>query len=147
VRRLFALALVVASSAFGLQTDDVSSGFVMAEASGRHLFVFVKTDRCGWCERMLTNTLTDTTVLRILDTRFIWTTLNPETDGDVYFDGHTVPAARFARAFGVSGYPSSLFFESDGTFVGRLPGYMPPDEFSRVLEYVADRAYRVRSSP
>ena len=43
-----------------------------------------------------------------------------------------MPAAEIelARNFNVSGFPTTMFLESNGDVIGAIPGYIPPEEFA-----------------
>ena len=45
-------------------------------------------------------------------------------------------------ALGASGTPTTVFLDSDGSYVTRLPGYHPADRFLEVLRFIGTEAYR-----
>ena len=46
-----------------------------------------------------------------------------------------------AAALEVTGTPTTIFFDADGTFITKAPSYWPPDRFLLVLRYVREGAY------
>ena len=46
-----------------------------------------------------------------------------------------------ASEFGVSGYPTTLFFKADGTGITAVPGYADAAKFKTILTFIGDDHY------
>jgi thioredoxin-related protein len=121
---------------------DPASGLEEARRSGKPMLIAVYTDWCSWCRRMDREVYSRSDVQAYLGRTFVPIRLNAEdTESRFVFRGQTVTPAQLARAFRVSGYPTTLFLEPDGTLIAPLPGYHPPDRFLLILGYVGERAF------
>lgn len=114
------------------------SGLAQARSQGRYVLVDVYTDWCGWCKRMDSDVYSRADVSSYLAEKFVSIKLDAESDEVVHHQGHTLSASELASAFGVTGYPATLFLTSDGKLVTNLPGYLPPARFLLVLRYIGD---------
>lgn len=127
-----------ALGAAGTQWTAWDPGLARAREQGRYVLVDVYTDWCGWCQRMDSDVYARADVSGYLADKFVSIKLDAESDEAVHHRGHTLSAAELARAFGVTGYPATLFLTPDGRLVTNLPGYLPPDRFLLVLRYIGD---------
>lgn len=99
---------------------DAKIAFEKAEESERPVLTFLFTDWCTYCRQMDESTFTDTKVLSQLADEFVWLRLNPEKSEQ---------GALLRQRFGVSGYPTILFFNPEGQELDRLQGFLPPEHF------------------
>ena len=51
--------------------------------------------------------------------------------------------SELGEAFGVRSTPTTIFMDSDGTYMTRAPSYYPPERFILMLRYVRERAYEM----
>lgn len=144
----FSLLLLVMSFLFSsfLQAGDpqwkkFNPGLAEAKKTGKKVLVDVYTDWCTWCKKMDANTYSDATVKEYLKKNYILVKLNPENDSDVLYEGKKYSAAEFSQGMGVTGYPATLFLQSDGTPITLLPGYAEADMFIHVLRYINEERY------
>ena len=79
------------------------------------------TDWCTWCEKLDREVYTDDTVAAIVKAHFVPVKL----DGDKH--------SAFVRKHRVSGYPTVLIMEANGTELVRIRGYEPSDLFAADL--------------
>ncbi|MCZ6635276.1 MAG: hypothetical protein O7G87_17895, partial [bacterium] len=49
--------------------------------------------------------------------------------------------AELSAAYGVTGFPSTLFLESDGQLLYKHPGYLPPENYMKLLRYFGEGKY------
>jgi thiol:disulfide interchange protein len=94
---------------------------VLAEARAQEKLVFVDfwTSWCGWCKRLDQDTFSDPAVIEAVNERFV----------SLSVDAESKSGRPIARRYGVSGYPTLLILEPDGTVRERIGGYLPPDRF------------------
>jgi thioredoxin-related protein len=109
-----------------------------AQAEGDLFLVHAYAAWCGWCRRLDRDTYTDDAVQAFLADHFEVARLDIESNEEVDFFGGQVPMRELATAFEVSGTPTTLFFDADGTFITKAPSYWPPDKFLLVLRYVQE---------
>ncbi len=122
-----------------------NEGMALARSSNKKALVDVYTDWCTWCKKMDADVYTDKEVVRLLNEHFIAVKLNAESTNPVSFKGNNYTEADFARQLGVTGYPTILFFDQNSNPITNLSGYTPPDQLSRVLDFVGKEYYKTSS--
>ena len=126
----------------GLKWTDYTSGVKEAAATNKKILIDVYTDWCGWCKKMDSDTYTDKGVSDYLNAKYVLVKLNAESSKKESVDNKEVTEAQIASAFGVNGYPTTIFLESDGHPITMAPGFMKPESFITVLRYIGDDAYK-----
>lgn len=116
-------------------------GLAKAKKENKFLLVDFYTDWCGWCKKMDSETYANNNIIKLLNKDFVLVKLNPEKPGTVNFDSNTYTNGQFAGAAGVNGYPATGFFEPSGQFIGIVPGYLDPTNFSDLLSKIVAKDY------
>ena len=114
-----------------------------AQADGDLVLIHAYATWCGWCRRLDQDTYTDDAVQAYLADHYEVTRLDIESPEEVDFFGGTVPMRELGQAFEVSGTPTTVFLNADGTFLTKAPSYWPPDQFLHVLRYVREGFYEM----
>jgi thioredoxin-related protein len=147
MRRVLLLVLCALAVTFPPRTAHASggpawrswdAGMHEAAASGRPVLVDVYTDWCGWCRRMDRDVYARADVQEYLSRRFVTVKLDAESDANARYQGRVYSSRSLAAAFGVTGYPTTLFFGAKGTYLGRFPGYWPSQDFLLLLRFVGE---------
>ena len=128
-----------------LSWKSFDEGAALASQTNKKLLVDVYTDWCTWCKKMDSDVYTDKAVIDVLNESFILVKLNAESDKTVRYEGKSLSETEFARAVGVTGYPSTLFFESSGKPITLLPGFVTAPKFVPVLRYIGENHYQAVS--
>ena len=124
------------------QPKTFDEGVTLARQQGKKVVVDVYTDWCTWCKKMDQETYTDRLVTQALQDHFILIKLNAESSDPVTFNGETMTEAQFAQAAGVTGYPTTLFFDEHLKPITVVPGYAPPERFAQILRYFGQNHYK-----
>jgi len=95
-----------------------------AQHAKKIVMVDFSTDWCGWCKKLDKDTFQNRTVQQILNNYFVCVKI----DGDERKD--------LVRKYRVPGYPHVLFITGTGKVTYRVPGYVPPNEFVKILNTV-----------
>lgn len=158
--RLAALAaLVLAAAPASAQTDasvipadapnwmpfDTAVETVRADSSLLLIHLYAKW--CGWCARLDSDVYTDDAVQAYLADHYAVTRVDIESDAMVSFFGREMSQAALASAFQVSGTPTTVFVAPDGSYLTKLPGYAPADQFALILQYVREGGYNQMPFP
>jgi len=81
-----------------------------------------------------------------LKAHFEYARLNGEdTARKLTFRGYDLSEAELAQALGLTGYPTTVFLEPDGTYITRVPGFVPTETFLQILRFIGSEAYRTQS--
>jgi thioredoxin-related protein len=91
--------------------------------SSKLIIVDLFTDWCGWCKRMDVETWTDPRVAA-LQSGYVFLKLDAEHDTD---------GTEMQRKFMITGFPTVMILNPDGSEFDRLEGYLPADRFLSML--------------
>jgi len=126
----------------GLMWTNYTDGIRQAASTNKKVLIDVYTDWCGWCKKMDSDTYSDENVKSYLSEKYVLVKLNAESDAKEMVDTSEVTDAQLAAAFKVTGYPTTIFLQSDGEPITAAPGYLKPDQFLQVLKYIGDDYYK-----
>ncbi len=139
---LLTLVIATVGSAKEPQWKTFDEGLKQAKQSGKKVLVDVYTDWCSWCKKMDANTYAEKKVSEYLAKNFVIIKLNAEGNESLTYSGEKITPAQFAQGMGVTGYPATLFLQSNGQPITLLPGYAEADMFLNVLSFIAENHYQ-----
>ena len=102
---------------------DLPSALERARREGKPVLINFYADWCVWCKRLESTTLRDAKVATVLQNRVVPLSLNVESNG-----------RELSNEYRVDGLPTIVVLSADGSEIGRIPGYMPPDSFVERVE-------------
>ena len=111
----------------------------------KKVWVDVYTDWCGWCKKMDKEVYTHEGVVKVLNKEFVAIKLNAESNAKLTFNGTMMTQSELAQSLGVSSYPTTVFFTADAQLITTLPGYVPGEEFSKILTFIGEEHYEKMS--
>jgi thioredoxin-related protein len=117
----------------------------LAEARRDHKVVLLNVEVAwsAWCTRMMRTTYNDPIVREDIARAFVPARLDAEENARrVFYDGRALSHRAFADRFRVATYPTTVFLESDGRPITRVPGYVAPARFRTLLRFVAEGQYK-----
>jgi thioredoxin-related protein len=108
--------------------SGIGQAQVDSQNSGKLMMIDFYTDWCEWCHKLDADVYPNARVESAMS-QFVPVRLNAEQDG-----------AALATRFGVNGYPTILFVDSQWHEVHRIVGYEPASDFAAELNQVANAA-------
>ncbi len=123
----------------------------IAKSENKRVVVDVYTDWCGWCKKMDGEAYSNKDVKNILADNFVFVKLNAEGTGKIKYYGKEYTETELASFFEVTGFPTTVFLEPDGSLIEfkydkmtmkSVPGYFKTDEFKKILNYFKDGKYK-----
>ncbi|MDP2808138.1 MAG: DUF255 domain-containing protein [bacterium] len=116
-----------------------------AAADKKYVVVDFYTDWCKWCKVMDDKTYADPSVVTALKENFVIAKINGESPEKITYRGKTMSQSDFTMSMQVSGFPTTMFLASDGTVIGKIPGYIEAPVFKKILEYLTSGSYKSTS--
>ena len=114
----------------GIKWASYEQGLAQAKQEQKKVYLYFYTDWCGYCKKMVADTFLNKKVIALLNKEFIPIQINSDKARDV------------AAKYKIRPVPASVFLEADGQTIGSRPGYLQPDVFLRMLEFVKAEGYK-----
>lgn len=122
------------------------------EKQPRKVMVDVYTDWCGWCKRMDATTMTDPTIIQILNEQYYAVKMDGEYKENIDFRGRTYEfKASGRRGYhelpaelmnGKMSYPTLVFLDENFNLIQPLAGYQQPAQLEPILSYFGGDFYK-----
>jgi thioredoxin-related protein len=117
-----------------------------AARAGKRVMVYFGQDGCPYCKALMKANFGPGPIADKTRQHFVAIAINLWGDAEVtWIDGSRTTEKALSRRLNVQFTPTLLFFETDGTLVLRLNGYLPPERFTHVLDYAIQRRDREMS--
>lgn len=117
-----------------------------AKNSERIVLLDVYSPTCPWCRKIQKEIYTDmelqTYIYETFELGRIDISINTDT---ISFKEYELTSAQLGAGFGATGTPTTIFLDSNGDYITRLPGYHELDEFFDVLKYVGSQSFKEMS--
>ncbi len=131
---LVAIVLLLLASA-ALADPNYYTALDMAKKENKPVLLYFYSDSCYYCGVMDKKTLADKEVATMLKKDFVFMRVDADKPDEL------------TRLYRIAGTPSSWFLESSGKRLGEVPGYIPPSDYKRVLEYIKGKHYNEMDLP
>ncbi|MDQ7052261.1 MAG: thioredoxin fold domain-containing protein [candidate division KSB1 bacterium] len=149
---LFLIAGMILSTGTTLQASEkkknsaitwlsFSEAVAKAKKENKMVVVDFYTDWCGWCKVMDEKTYGHKDVIDFASKKLVMSKVDAESDEKTSFKGQELTYRQLARAFGVRGYPTTVFISPKGEFLTSVSGFIPADQFLPILEFLSERHY------
>lgn len=130
------------TSAGELKWRKFDEGFAEAKKTNKKIMLDVYTDWCGWCKRLDKDVYANDKIMAYLNTKYISIKLNAESKNTITYKDTAYSEIQMARLLGVSGYPAIIFFESSSDPITMLGGYVAPEKFLPIIQYIGEDHYK-----
>jgi thioredoxin-related protein len=120
---------------------EFEDALTTAQAEGKKMMVFLYTDWCPYCRRMMNEVHTDEAIIAYLNQHYTVAKLNSESTDPVQFRGMNTSQAALAGSFGTTGVPQTIFLNEKGEYITPVAGFVPAEGFITMLKYIAEDAY------
>lgn len=121
-------------------------GLERARASKKKVLVDIWSGRCGWCARMQREVYPQPELMAYLEKHFETVRLDIDLKTDtISYAGYTLSSADLSVGFGATGTPTTVFLQSDGTYITRLPGFHDLETFLGVLRFIGSDSYMTQT--
>ena len=118
-------------------------GMAKAKKENKSVLVDFYTDWCHWCKEMDNKTFKEAAVAKKLKDKFVTVRLNAEDANEtVTYQDKKYSNVELTRHFGVRGFPTLAFLDSNGQVISMVPGFVPADTFIQVLDYIDKKCWQ-----
>ena len=121
---------------------DFEKAVTLAQKERKIVVVDFYTDWCGWCKKMDKDTYGNTQVVKYAKEKLVMSKVDAESRETTRFKNQELSYRQLAAGFGVRGYPATIFIDANGEFLTSLSGYLTPDQFLPILEFLAEGHYK-----
>ena len=124
-----------------------NDGLAKARSEDKPIFLEFYTDWCPYCRKFQKETVNDRKVATMLAENFVYVRFNAEDSKNrVKYDGKSYTHVELTEAFGIRSYPSLVFLDSTSKPITMLSGFVPPNQFATVLDYIQQKCYETQVS-
>lgn len=121
-----------------------------AKKENKPVMVFFTTSWCHFCKKMKKTTFTDDNVYSLMSDSFILAVVDGDSKNKVKVTDKEGTVSektekQISRAYGVKGYPTTVFLKPDGATIAPISGFLPADQFLMVLRFISTDAYEEMS--
>ncbi|MBU8934760.1 MAG: thioredoxin family protein [candidate division Zixibacteria bacterium] len=118
------------------------TGLVAAKNDEKHVLINFTTSWCGWCKKMEKETFSKPDVIKLVADNFVAIKVDGDSKKELNIDGFKITEKNLAkREYGVRGYPSFCFLNSEGTKLGCFSGYRDKKTMIQYLNYIKNGDY------
>lgn len=120
---------------------DFEQAITKAAKENKHIVVDFYTDWCSWCKVMDEQTYRNSEIVQYGNQKFLFAKINAESDAKISYKGQQFTCREFTAALGIRGYPATVFLNEKGEFITKISGFIQPDQFMPILEYLEGKYY------
>lgn len=113
----------------------------LADNSDKKVLIYLEAQWCGYCNKMESEVFPLQEVQDVMHQFYYPVRVDIDSKNTLVFKGQKLTEKEFAQKLRVSGTPTFLFVNGDGTMLGKQPGFMPADVFKALLSYVGSDLY------
>jgi thioredoxin-related protein len=125
-----------------LSWKSFDEGANLAKTEHKKVLVDVYTDWCTWCKKMDREVYTNEQVAKALKASYVVVKLNAESSKQLTYNGNSFTETQLARAMGVTGYPTTLFLDSDAKPITKVAGFIPGKDFVNIVRFIGEDYYK-----
>ncbi len=139
---LLGTTAVLAGDKAELKWRKFDAGVAEAKKAKKKILIDVYTDWCKWCKKLDSEVYTDPKVVDYLNKYYIPVKVNGEGKENLKYKGETITESGLTQSFGVTGFPTILFMDSNGDAINKLGSFVPADRFLLIIQYIGGEHYK-----
>ena len=141
MKKIKLLLLILLS--INLYSSDINFDDIIKQSKkqDKQIMIFFHMEHCGWCHKMIDDSLSDKSIAKIIKDKFIFVDIDVETSGNIIFENKSIEKIDFARKYKVWFYPTTLVFENM-ELIQRVRGYRNKVKFLNIVKYLSSKSYK-----
>jgi thioredoxin-related protein len=117
-------------------------GMKSSQETGKPVFLFCYGSWCGYCQKMITRTFVDSTVINYLNSFFTAVKIETKSTRQTVFNDTAMSEAQVAnKEFGVTAVPCMWLLEPNGCRIKKIKGYCSAAYLLTELQAVHGHTY------
>ncbi len=125
-----------------IEWQEFSKALELAKKQNKIVVVDFYTDWCGWCKRMDKDTYGHADVVKYAKAKLIMSKVDAESQEKTRFKERELTYQQLAMGLGVRGYPTTMFFDSNGDLLTSISSYLTAEQFMPILEFLSEGHYK-----
>ena len=125
-----------------IQWLDFEKALAAAQKQDKVLLVDFYTDWCGWCKVMDKKTYAHPEIVAYASKNLVLSKVNAESSQVIRYKDREFTLRQLAAAFGVRGYPATVFIDANGDLITLVSGFIPAERFLPILEFLSEGHYK-----
>jgi thioredoxin-related protein len=122
---------------------DMQADIAEAEKANKHVMLFFHLNNCPYCEKMLHDNFTTGNTKDYIQQHFDVIAINVKGDREIQFSKEqSYTEKALSKQLKIQYTPTILFLDIKNNAVVRLNGYRSSGQFTNILHYVNDKAYK-----
>lgn len=130
------------SKSSAIEWQEFSKALELAKKQNKIVVVDFYTDWCGWCKRMDKDTYGHADVIKYAKAKLIMSKVDAESQEKTRFKERELTYQQLAMGLGVRGYPTTMFFDSNGDLLTSISSYLTAEQFMPILEFLSEGHYK-----
>jgi len=119
---------------------DTSVFYDTAAVKNDYSLIVFGAPWCGYCRMLEEVTLTDSTVIVIMNESFNCAKINIEADSMVAYFDSMMTCRQYAITHQVSGIPTTCILDRRGEILEKIVGFKDPYDYATILDAIRNRA-------
>ena len=146
---IFLISLLTLGNVYTQTVYKFNEGLSAAKSQKKLVVINICVDNDSWCKKMDAVYASDA-VKNALNS-FIYIKLDAAGSEKYSYDGKSISASDLAKLFGVTGYPTHVFLNPDGSvikfkyngdLIGSFSGFVESQDFEKILKYFSNGQYK-----
>lgn len=122
---------------------DIQTDIAEADKANKHVMLFFHLNNCPYCEKMLHDNFTTGATKDYIQQHFDVIAINVKGDREIQFSkDKSYTEKELSKQLKIQYTPTILFLDTQNNAVARLNGYRSSGQFTNILHYVNDKAYK-----
>ena len=145
------IALAIHTNAQEVKWLSFEKAIELNKTNPKPILIDVYTDWCGWCKKMDKVTYTNEVIVSYINTYFYAVKMDGEGKEDIKYKDYTFTFKKEGRTKyhelaavlmnGKLSYPTTLFMNEKNELIDRVPGYLEPVMFEKLLVFFNEKKY------
>ncbi len=129
----------------GFEWIPLDQAIAKAQSQKKMVMLAFHAEHCPYCRKMELEVYSKPEIQQLITDYFVPAKLDMEQNETFFYKGVAMTTERLAAIFKVEGTPTLTFLNDEGDMVAYQPGFIRPELFKKLMEYVGTGMYATMS--